>query len=272
MTRPLIVALLFLIPLLSEGQSKSKNSKDRKDNILQQVNKINDLLDTYGQLSPFSEDENRFTMIDSIGNEIEDHLLTLLNDQRISNYQLDILLNHPVLSVSRSDDGRIYFVSFDEKTGGSYRTSVTIVHYRLSNGTVKAELMDGEETEALATSVYGHVFLLDSIRQQYFVMGSVLTCNTCIASLAATLTFDTASLHTDVVMIFDGRYYDLNVFEYDSVQKVFSYVYNAPHEDDSPDSEENKHHPLKHVFKGKFRFLDGNFLEVEKCEVCEEEK
>ena len=114
---------------------------------------------------------------------------------------------------------------------------------------------------------YGHVFLIDSLNQKYFVIGGVQTCNTCNASSAITLKLDTSTYQTDLIAQYDGRYSDLKVFEYDSFEKVFSYEYCAADNNDSLYGGNNENDQLQHKYKSRFKFINGVFLEIEKCEL-----
>lgn len=263
----------FIFLLLSSqlfGQTNKKISKNKKDDIIQKLDAINTLLKSYGTLSPFSENENRFEMIDSIGNEITTRLLNILNDERIVNYPIETLLNQDEISVSKSKDDKIFFFSIEEKTGGSYRTTKTIIHYRLLNGSVKADIFSGEDSDALATSTYDQVFLLDSINQKYFVIGGVLTCNTCFVSSAITIQLDSNSFQTELIAQFDGRFDDLKVFEFDNISKILTYEYFAADNDDSLYGGNNEYLGLQNKFHSKFKFINGEFLELEKCEWWDE--
>ncbi len=266
-----ICILLFLSSQLF-GQSNKKVTNHKKDEIIQKIEGINTLLKYYGTLSPFSEDDDRFEMIDSICNEITTRLLNILNDKRIVNYPIETLLNQEEILVSKSIDNKIFFFSIDEKTGGSYRTSKTIIHYRLLNGSVKADFFGGEASEVLATSTYDQVFLLDSINQQYFVIGGVPTCNTCFVSSAIMIQLDSNSFQTELIAQFDGRFDDLKVFEFDSISKIFTYEYFAADNDDSLYGGNNEYLGLQHKFNSKFKFINGEFLEVEKCEWWDEKE
>ena len=158
MMRILTIFILLFLTTQLFGQTIKKISKNKKDDISQEIVEINTLLKFYETLSPFSDNDNWFDLIDSISNEITTRLLKILNDKRIVNYSIETLLYQNEISISKSSDNRIFFFSIDEKTGGSYRTSKTIIHYRLLNGTVNAEFFGGESSEALATSTYDQVF------------------------------------------------------------------------------------------------------------------
>lgn len=265
MKKILSIFILLFLTIQTFGQQK-KLPKNKKDNITQKIEEINSLLKFYETLSPFSDNDNRFELIDSISNSITTILLKILNDKRIINYPIETLLNQKEISISKSNDNKIFFFSIDEKTGGSYRTIKTIIHYRLSNGSVKAEFFGGELSGALATSTYGEVFLLDSLNQKYFVIGGVRTCNVCYASLAITIKLDSSGYQTDLIAQYDGRDNYLEVFEYDNTYKVFSYEFYAADNDDSLFGGNNEKEQLQHKFKSKFKFINGAFIEIEKCE------
>jgi hypothetical protein len=65
---------------------------------------------------------------------------------------------------------------------------------------------------------------------------------------------------------YDGRYYDLKVFECDSVEKVFLYEYFAAENDDPLYGGNNEYAQLRHKYKSRFKYMNGIFLEIEKCE------
>ncbi|MCZ2356457.1 MAG: hypothetical protein LC115_07180 [Bacteroidia bacterium] len=272
MKKPLIILILFFLSIQTYGQVSNKNKSKKKDDFIKQTEQINALLKYYQTLSPFSDTENNFELIDSLSNEITIHLLKVLNDKRILNYQIETLFTEEELMLSKSDDNRIYFFSIDEKTGGSYRTSKTIIHYRLSNGTVKAELFSGEASEALATSTYGQIYLLDSLTQKYFVIGGVQVCNTCKVLLALTIQLDKNSINTELIAKYDGRYYDLKVFDYDSTVKEFNYEFYAAENDDSLYGGDNEKTGLKHRYKSKFKYINAKFSEIENFEFWDEKE
>jgi len=269
MTRILTIFIILFLTTQSFGQTNKKIVKNKKDDISQKIAEINTLLKYYGTLTPFSDNDNRFGLIDSIGNGITTRLLKILNDKRIINYPIETLINQDEISISKSNDNKIFFFSIDEKTGGSYKTSKTIIHYRPSNGSVKAELFGRELSETFATSTYGEVFLLDSLSQKYFVIGGVRTCNTCYASLAITIKLDSSEYQTDLIAQYDGRDDYLEVFEYDSIEKVFSYEYYAAVKDDSVYEGNNENGQPQHIIKGKFKFINGAFFEIEKSELLD---
>lgn len=110
---------------------------------------------------------------------IADNLLKILNWKNIDNYDLKLLLkNH--LGVAKSPDGRLYSFSFDEQTGGTYHSRVSIIHYNLGNGP-KTFMTSGDG----AGSVFNRdgYIEIDTINTKqgikYLLTGDVMGCTTC---------------------------------------------------------------------------------------------
>ncbi len=258
-----ITFAVFLLMLCAESFAQKKEKK--KDHLQQQIENIHSLLNSYSQLSPFSEDERSFEQIDSTRQVIVEQLLRVLNDPAIVNYDLTPFLTENDLYVSYSSDGHIWFFSIDEKTGGSYRTSTTLIHYRPPSGKVHAEIFGGEASEAIATSIYGEPMLVDSTQHKYVVCGGVMTCNTCVAQLALVLTMEKDSISHELITLYDGRSYDLEAFEYFPDQKELLCDYLEENLDMEPVRDESINH-YRHRHHNLFRYMDENFQEVEKCE------
>jgi hypothetical protein len=264
-----ILTLVCLSATLSAQPGPAANPK-KKNELTSQAKKINELLRQYDKLSPFSDKDA--DAIEPMGNEIVDRLLVLLNNERIVMYDLEKLLTGDQLVVSKSADKRVWFFSLDEKTGGSFRPFKTIVHYQLPDGYVKAELLAQEEENAAGVSAYGEIYLLDSLTGVYFSQGGVRTCNTCIAELAIILKPDTAGINMQIVAEYDGRDNNLQRFEYDSNRKELYLEYESPDETDTlyGNGDENENSGLQFIYKSRYRFMKGTFVEVEKCELLKE--
>ena len=69
MTKTLSIFILLFLTIQTFGQQK-KLPKNKQDDITQKIEEINSLLKYYGTLSPFSDNDNRFDLIDSISNSI----------------------------------------------------------------------------------------------------------------------------------------------------------------------------------------------------------
>ena len=124
MTRILIIFILLFWTTQTFGQANKKISKNKKDDICKVITEINNLLKYYGTLSPFSDNDKRFELIDSISNRITTQLLIILNDKRIINYPIEKLLNKDEISISKSNDNKIFFFSIVSGCFNSYYCEV----------------------------------------------------------------------------------------------------------------------------------------------------
>ncbi len=266
MIRTLATAILFSLASQCFAQAPKKQNQKEKDDFFQKIEKVNLLLEKYRRLSPLSEEENKARIIDSTGNEIISGLLKILNDKKILLYKIEMFLDENGLSISKSSDSRIYFFSIDAKTGGSVKSNKTIIHYRLPNGEVKARLFGGEASEALAISAYEKVHLLDSVSRQYFVIGRVNTCNTCISSLAITIKLDSSAYKTELVAQYEGRISNLVNLEFNPAAKELLFEYYTADKDDALYASDNDKPQFLHRYKSKFKYLFGELIEIERCE------
>jgi hypothetical protein len=266
-----IIIILLFITIEGNAQGTKKEHRLKKDNFKIQIDSINYFLQRYDTLSPFSDHENIYDIISLTRQEITTRLLNVLNDKKILEYQIENLFTSSELTISKSDDNKIYFLSIDEKTGGSYRTSITIIHYRLRNGVFKSEYYGGDP-EGSSSSTYGQPYLIDSMNQKYFIIGSVQTCNTCNLSSAMTLKIDSNSYKVNTVFQFEGRYYDLEIFDYNEVDKVFSYEYSSSEQDDSLYGDGDIPLGFRRKYRGKFKYYNGEFLQIENCEFLDKKE
>lgn len=261
----LFVSASFFVSASVFAETTSQNNQLSDQDIIQKTEKINSLLQYYSTLSPFSDEPDRFEVIDSVRADTITLLLDVLNDKRILGYDIDELITEDELLISKSPDNRIYFLSISEKTGGTYRTSETIIHYRPTDEVVKAELFAGEASQALATSTYSQLYLIDDSAQKYFVIGGVSTCNTCSVMLAVVLEIGADSIQTDLVTQYDGRRYDLETFEYDAESKTFDVVYYSASDSDPLYGEDHGMDGFRRKYQQTFKYVNRDFLETETC-------
>ncbi|MES2679535.1 MAG: hypothetical protein V4635_06600 [Bacteroidota bacterium] len=266
MIRTLATAILFSFASQFFAQTSKKQNQKEKDDFFQKIEKVNFLLEKYRKMSPLSEEENKDKIIDSTGNEIVSGLLKILNDKRIQQYKIEMFIDENGLSISKSPDSKIYFFSIDAKTGGAVRSNKTIIHYRLPNGEVKAKLFGGEASEALAISAYEKVHLLDSATREYFVIGRVHTCNTCVSSLGITIKLDSNAYKTELVAQYEGRISNLVNLEFNPAAKELLFEYYTADKDDALYASDNENPQFLHRYKSKFKYLFGELIEIERCE------
>lgn len=264
MIRTGICILVFAMATPAFAQHKARPGRKQKDTIVQQARQINALLASYDTLVPFAENQQE-GIIDSIGNEIITRLLAVLNDPSLVNHRIETLFKGEELLQSRSADGNIWFFSIDEKTGGSYRTSKTLICYRLPDGRIKAEPFGGEEEEPLSTSTYADPVLVNSATRQYIVIGAVATCNTCAYYSACTLQIDSDAVQYSIITDYDGRSDLLLKLEYNGESKTLESEYYSPYLEDTLYSGNAEDSGYRYYYKSTFRYWNGMFVEAEAC-------
>ena len=117
-----------------------------------------------------------------------------------------------------SDDKKLYSLSIDERTGGSYHSRFTMYHY---TGMVKNE---EAAFEGFAQDGYNEVYTLKTKQgSKYLLIGSVVTCNSCMATYALLTHFDKGGFVTDFETMIDGRMGSEITF--DPLSKVLSVDY-----------------------------------------------
>lgn len=147
----------------------------------------------------------------------------LIMDKHTVEYKLENLLNTEYISLVHSDDGRLYNLSIDEKTGGSYRSSLSIIHYRAENGKVYNDIpqTDGSDgyTSSFSHDGYGVIHTIKTPKgTKYLLEGSVMGCNTCVGNYIDLLSFKKDVLVSDFSVSLDTREGDGQLF-YDEKEK-----------------------------------------------------
>ncbi|PTM03315.1 MAG: hypothetical protein DA405_10800 [Bacteroidetes bacterium] len=203
-----LVLLLCLFVTLGKAQSLNRIAND-----------LDVVIDSYGSLSPFSEVIRResisldfLEILEKSGGRLPDSIdpwLLIESAQYLMDslfyklfYHLDFLNHRPedVLNIQPtlvSSDGRFYQYSFDENTGGSYRSQIVYYHYRAADGSVINSVNESDENSVLANDGYYEIHNLpDSLGQpRYLLSGGVFGCNTCLQEYLDLLRYDTKEKH-----------------------------------------------------------------------------
>lgn len=260
---------LYLILLLLSVAAFGQKPRAQAVNIGKETKKIMSLLNQYAGLSPFGEDEKRFDKISAVHDEIIERLLKILNDRRIAQHPIETELKNDELIISKSEDSKLYFLSLDQKSGGTFQAHTTLIHFRVADGSTHASYFQAKSADSIHTLdnlIYNEIYLLDAKAQKYLVIGGIPTCSTCYANAALILTLDGESYQTQQLELFDGRYGDLLKFEYDPETMTFVYEYNAGDNEDSLYGGDNEIQGFQHRYKTQYRYLNGRFVPLEKCE------
>lgn len=203
-----LVFLLCLFVTLGKAQSLNRIAND-----------LDVVIDSYGRLSPFSEVIRRdsisldflellekssarlpdsidpWLLIESAQYLMDSLFYKLFYHPDFLNHRPEKVLNSQPTLVS--SDGRFYQYSFDENTGGSYRSQIVYYHYRAADGNVINSVNESDENSVLANDGYYEIHNLpDSLGQpRYLLSGGVFGCNTCLQEYLVLLRYDARDKH-----------------------------------------------------------------------------
>src|ERR1043165_245582 len=220
----LLLAFLFVL--------NSLPAQTPTDSIKEKIRLINTWTATLDTLNP-SEGSESYT-IDSLNTRVTDYLLQILNDKNSVNCKVESLLQ---LHKRPSPDKKMIIFSFFENTGGSYKSHINIIYYRLPDGTPKAERLmfcnsDGKEDKDAYGGTFDTIIVLGSKdKTKYLCRGGGISCNTCEFDYTVLLSITDNSLQTDFCYLLDYRQGDGKV-TYHPKTKTLSYEYTI-HMDDT---------------------------------------
>lgn len=171
--------LIFSDPKLSELVKETENLFKRYDTILPSgtysINQLKLPKKLGSQLTSVETDSvngSEVTLV--LGDLIDENIRKILKWKGIEQYDLSLLFRN-YIEVVKSPDGKLYSLFFDEKTGGSYRSSISYLYYITDKGTPMVS-----KDEVFNRDGYGSI---DTIQTKegikYLLMGSVVGCNTC---------------------------------------------------------------------------------------------
>jgi hypothetical protein len=259
MARLTIIFLSIFLVLYTSAVAQTKPTETIKEKI-ELINVWTATLDT---LNPFHEGD--WDIIDSLNQLVERNLLKLLNEKNIVNYPVDSLLH---LRSAKSADNKIIVFSFYENTGGSYRSNVNTIYYRLPDGEPKAEMLKfcndikdhGEDNYGGTMS---NIFSLKGKNKtKYLLCGEGIGCNTCKFDYVVLLSLGPDSLQTDFCFLLDYRLGDGEV-KYDSKKQIISYEYTHDMDDNvygNDCSEGQKTPDNKCRYSARYKFNGETFV------------
>jgi hypothetical protein len=275
MKRKNLVFLLFLF--VNHGKAQTIN---------QIANDLDVVLESYGSLSPFSEvirrdslsldfleilEKSSAHLPDSIDPWLLIESAQFLMDSLFYKlfYHPDFLNHRPedVLNTQPtlvSSDGRFYQYSFDENTGGSYRSRIVYYHYRAADGTVLNHVNKSDENSFFANDGYYEIHNLpDSLaKPRYLLIGGVFGCNTCLLEYIELLRYDTTDKHfvSDFSLsIADRGFGSLISFQADSDTNItVNYFYSDLNEGCDCELEEHLEYYQQKCYQ-LYRYKNFNF-------------
>ena len=230
MKKYVYIIILFSFPIISFGQ--------KQENFNKLIEKMNHYLLQYNKLSPFGSEYYPIASFGLSKQEMKeliedaDYDATLSeNKDSIANYhviyffqekivsQLNKIIKHPdfiknditsllkgsELSVVKSDDNKLFNFSFDEKTGGTYRSQISRMYYV---NTEKSKVIDLNQTDnsTFASNGYNAIYNLQTIEgTKYVLTGYVRGCSYCFETFVQLIKFDENEFIEEFVVSINNR-------------------------------------------------------------------
>lgn len=112
-------------------------------------------------------------------------LIRLLETPGLTDQQVDSLVPPSELYRVRSADGRLCIFSWDERTGGTFRSQVSVVFQRLPTGEVQGVYSTTDSDDWNKGGSYSEIHPLpsDSVATLYACVGQVIGCSTCCGDM-----------------------------------------------------------------------------------------
>jgi hypothetical protein len=135
-----------------------------------------------------------FSITEAMSDMISTNLAEILDWKNIDDYDLSLLLKGH-LGVAKSPDGRLYVFSFDEKTGGTYHSQTTLVHYHPRDNEMPFKI---KNDSVFNRDGYGSIDTINT-RQgiKYVMVGQVTGCNTCLGNYVDVVHYEKGGFVTD---------------------------------------------------------------------------
>src|SRR5690606_35832111 len=111
-------------------------------------------------------------------------------------YRPDTLLESSELLISKPPDDKLFFISVDEKTGGTYHPYYTLLYYRIDS-THTGVMEMGEPT-------FDVLGIVDATAPVYLVASFLSTCATCTSESVYVLSKDSVEVNLKDIYNYEG--------------------------------------------------------------------
>lgn len=131
--------------------------------------------------------QNHF-MITYYQRKIEEHINKIIKHPNFRQVNIKELLNSKELSIVSSEDNKLINFSFDEKTGGTYRSHISITYY--ADFDPKDSIQLSEFNSFFSSDGYEGIYTLNTDEgAKYVLTGFVRTCSFCFETFVRLITF-----------------------------------------------------------------------------------
>jgi len=224
-----ILITLFFLPFLAFGQTKADFKKliEETNHYLTQYSKLTPFGDEYYPISGFglSKKEIKELLIDADydatlsqnKDSIQSYHMIFYFQEKITE-RINQIIRHPdfqkvnikelitsdALSIVISDDNKLINFSFDEKTGGTYRSQISIMHYTDFVPQDSAQLT--EFNSFFSSDGYSNIYTLKTGEGiKYVLTGYVRGCSYCFQTFVRLISFKDNQFTEDFIYSVDNR-------------------------------------------------------------------
>lgn len=218
---------------LAELIKETENFFERYDTIRQSETyaisqlKLNQKLRS--QLTTVEKDSvDGFEVYEVLQDFIDKNIRKILVWKGIEQYDLSLLLPK-YIGIAKSPDGKLYSLSFDEKTGGTYRSSISYIYYIRDKGApLLLDTVSNSEDEIIFNrDGYGSIDTINTKEGiKYLLIGSVTGCTTCIGDYIDLIHYKKGKVIKDFNYNLNTRVGNVNKLMYDQKQhKIYISYY-----------------------------------------------
>lgn len=247
-------------------------------------------LNAYLRFTDTLGEEQRWADTLDVNDAIAERLIAALEVPGVPDATIDSAFAYGWFGMASSDDRRLRIFSWDERTGGTFRSQANVVFFRKADGTPiarSAGTMEGELLCGLGAGYHNiHVLRSDMSTTLYACEGFVVGCATCCADVVSLLelgpdavlapvglftfaegTVEDGEEESDGTVtesermesscfVLEARCGDKLGFEYDAARQVFSFAYFT--DDLTPVRQEEGEESRK--VTGRLRFNGEQFI------------
>ena len=181
-------------------------------------------------------------------------LTDILSDRESVKCNLEVLLKNDFLNITHSDDKKLWIFGWHENTGGTFKNAMNILQVRQSKapGVFHDESTsrdstrtyhDNENVFVSSGFFFSRIIKLNSKKQLYLCLGSVVGCSTCCLETATVIELARDSINFkypafvadstrdqpvyEPAFMLDSRCGNIKQFDYDAKTQTLIYEYEA---------------------------------------------
>ena len=212
-------------------------------------------------------------MIEFFQNKIVDYFDSIIKHPDFFKNDINNLIKEEDHSIVISDDNKLLNFSFDEQTGGTYRSQISKMYYVDADAKKVIDLNQTDKS-VFADDGYNAIYALHTTEgTKYVLTGSVRTCTSCLLTYVQLLRFSGSEFIEEFALFMESRGNGSVAYEHEGktiyidydIDDLTSYCYGCEKEFNYDELEENQrtvHCYSKLVFDGKSFELRESHWEI----------